>query len=113
MTYYPLLVLMPAGITEIAIVSSPAYLPDYPALFGGGAALGLRIDYVEQPRPEGLPQAFTLARDWIAGEPVTLILGDNIFYDNGLIDAGQARALAAGLAKSPYGAAILKAIQER
>ncbi|HEX8420901.1 MAG TPA: glucose-1-phosphate thymidylyltransferase RfbA [Sphingomonas sp.] len=85
MIYYPLSVLMLAGITEIAIVSSPEYLPDYRALFGDGSALGLRIDYIEQPRPEGLPQAFTLGRAWIAGEPVALILGDNIFYGNGLV----------------------------
>ena len=85
MIYYPLSVLMLAGITEIAIVSSAAYLPDYSALFGDGSALGLKIFYVEQPRPEGLPQVFTLARDWIAGESVVLILGDNIFYGNGLV----------------------------
>jgi glucose-1-phosphate thymidylyltransferase len=84
MIYYPLSVLMLAGITEIAIVSSPDYLPNYRTLFGDGSRLGLRIDYVEQPRPEGLPQAFTLAREWIAGAPVALILGDNIFYGNGL-----------------------------
>ena len=76
---------MLAGITEIAIVSSPDYLLDYRDLFGDGSHLGPRVDYVEQPRPEGLPQAFTLARDWIAGKAVTLILGDNIFYGNGLV----------------------------
>ncbi len=85
MIYYPLSVLMLAGIRDILIVSSPDYLPNYRRLFGDGAALGLSIDYVEQHRPEGLPQAFTLGREWIAGEPVALILGDNIFYGNGLV----------------------------
>ena len=86
MIYYPISVLMLAGITEILIVSGPEYIGNYRQLFGDGAALGLSIDYVEQPRPEGLPQAFTLARDWIAGESVALILGDNIFYGNGLVE---------------------------
>ena len=86
MIYYPLSVLMLAGITEILIVSSPEYLSNYRRLFGDGAALGLTIAYVEQVRPEGLPQAFTLGRDWIAGEPVALILGENIFYGNGLVE---------------------------
>ena len=86
MIYYPLSVLMLAGISEILIVSSPEYLPNYQRLFGDGSSLGLSITYVEQPKPEGLPQAFTLAREWIAGDPVALILGDNIFYGNGLVE---------------------------
>ena len=86
MIYYPLSVLILAGIREILIVSSPDYLPNYQRLFGDGSKLGLSIDYVVQPQPGGLPQAFTLAREWIAGEPVALILGDNIFYGNGLVE---------------------------
>ena len=85
MIYYPLSVLMLTGITEILIVSSPEYLDNYRRLFGDGSRLGLSIDFLVQPRPEGLPQAFTLARDWLAGSAVAMILGDNIFYGNGLV----------------------------
>ncbi|WP_271301173.1 glucose-1-phosphate thymidylyltransferase RfbA [Sphingomonas sp. CV7422] len=84
MIYYPLSALMLAGIRDVLVISSPEHLPHYRGLFGDGARLGLRIDYAEQPRPDGLPQAFTIGRDWIGGEPVTLILGDNIFFGNGL-----------------------------
>jgi glucose-1-phosphate thymidylyltransferase len=84
MIYYPLSALMLAGIREILIISSPEYLSHYRTLFGDGSRLGLQIAYAEQQRPEGLPQAFTIGREWIAGEPVTLILGDNIFFGNGL-----------------------------
>ncbi|MGR6331151.1 glucose-1-phosphate thymidylyltransferase RfbA [Sphingomonas sp. XXL09] len=84
MIYYPLSVLMLAGIRDVLIISSPDHLPHYRKLFGDGSSFGLNIAYVEQPRPEGLPQAFTIGRDWIAGEPVALVLGDNIFFGNGL-----------------------------
>ena len=84
MIYYPLSALMLAGIRDILIISSPEYLPHYRTLFGDGSALGLTIAYAEQARPEGLPQAFTIGREWIAGEPVALVLGDNIFFGNGL-----------------------------
>lgn len=84
MIYYPLSTLMLAGIREILIVSSPDCLGHYRTLFGDGSALGLTIAYAEQPRPEGLPQAFTIGRDWLAGAPAMLVLGDNIFFGNGL-----------------------------
>ena len=86
MVYYPLSVLMLAGIREVLIVSSPEYLSNYRRMFGTGERWGLAIDYVEQPRPEGLPQAFTLGADFIAGDPVALVLGDNIFFGAYLTD---------------------------
>lgn len=93
MIYYPLSVLMLAGIGDILIISSPEYLPHYRTLFGDGSALGLSIAYAEQARPEGLPQAFTIGRDWIAGSPVALVLGDNIFFGNGLSEMLRRAAL--------------------
>lgn len=93
MIYYPLSVLMLAGIRDILIISSPDHLPHYCTLFGDGSALGLKIAYAEQPRPEGLPQAFTIGRDWIAGSPVALVLGDNIFFGNGLSEMLRRAAL--------------------
>lgn len=86
MVYYPISTLMLAGIREILIISNREFMQNYRSLFGDGSALGLSISYAEQPRPEGLPQAFTIAREWISGNPVVLILGDNILYSNGLVD---------------------------
>jgi glucose-1-phosphate thymidylyltransferase len=80
MIYYPLSVLLMAGIREILIISSPEYIANYVRLFGDGSALGLKIDYAVQPQPEGLAQAFLIGEDFIAGSPVALVLGDNIFY---------------------------------
>ena len=86
MIYYPLSVLMLAGIREVLIISSPEFLPAYRHLFGDGTSLGLDIAYAEQPRPEGLAQAFTIGREWIGDSPVALVLGDNIFFGSGLVE---------------------------
>jgi glucose-1-phosphate thymidylyltransferase short form len=80
MIYYPLSVLMLAGIRDIMIISSPEYIGNYKKLFGDGSALGLTIVYAEQPRPEGLAQAFTIGADFIDDDNVALVLGDNIFF---------------------------------
>ena len=86
MIYYPLSVLMLAGIREIMLISTPVDLPRFKELLGDGADIGLEISYKEQPRPEGIAQAFVLAKDFIADQTVTLILGDNIFYGSRLQD---------------------------
>ena len=84
MIYYPLSVLMLAGIREIMIISTPEDLPAFEKLFGDGRQLGLNFRYQVQMKPEGLAQAFLLAKDFIAGHPSCLILGDNIFYGDSL-----------------------------
>lgn len=92
MIFYPLSVLMLAGIRDILIISTPADLPLYKKLFGDGSAYGVHLFYVEQPRPEGLAQAFILGEEFIGSDNVCLILGDNIFYGRDLKQLVQAAA---------------------
>lgn len=84
MIYYPMSVLMLAGIREILLISSPEYVDNYRKLFGDGSDWGLNISYALQPKPEGIAQAFIIGRDFIGSGSVALVLGDNIFYGAGL-----------------------------
>jgi glucose-1-phosphate thymidylyltransferase len=86
MIYYPLSILMQAGIRDILLISTPEDLPRYEGLLGDGRQLGVRFSYAAQPRPEGLAQAFIIGKEFIGTDRVCLILGDNIFYGHGLED---------------------------
>ncbi|MBF0166640.1 MAG: glucose-1-phosphate thymidylyltransferase RfbA [Alphaproteobacteria bacterium] len=84
MVYYPLSVLMLAGIREILLITTPDSIERFRQLLGDGASLGLRISYAEQAKPNGLAEAFLIGRDFIADQSVAMVLGDNIFYGHGL-----------------------------
>ncbi|WP_413871242.1 glucose-1-phosphate thymidylyltransferase RfbA [Albidovulum sp.] len=84
MIYYPLSALMLAHIREVAVISTPRDLPQFRALLGDGSAWGMRFDYIEQPSPDGLAQAYLLAEDFLAGSPSAMVLGDNVFFGEGL-----------------------------
>jgi glucose-1-phosphate thymidylyltransferase len=100
MIYYPLSTLMLAGIRDVLIISTPADLPRFRALLGDGAPLGMRFSYAEQPRPEGLAQAFVIGERFIGADSVALVLGDNLFFGQGLSEALQE------IATDPAGATI-------
>ena len=86
MIYYPLSVLMLAGIKEVLIISTPTDLPRFKDLLGDGLDIGMKFSYIVQPSPDGLAQAFILGEDFIGNDDVCLVLGDNIFYGHGFTD---------------------------
>ena len=103
MIYYPLSVLMLAGIKDIMVISTPSDLPQFRRLLGDGVRLGINFTYAEQPKPEGLAQAFHIARDWLAGDACALALGDNlIFGDHLSVQLQEAARLKEGASVFAY-----------
>lgn len=102
MVHYPLSTLLLAGIRDILLISTPRDLPQYRELLGDGSDLGIRLTYAEQPTPGGLAQAFLIGKEFIGSDPVTLILGDNVFYGQGLGSSLRA-AVAANRGATVFG----------
>ena len=96
MIYYPVSVLMLAGIRDILIISTPQDLPSFRRLFGDGSSIGVRFSYAEQPSPDGLAQAFIIGEDFVGDDSVCLVLGDNIFYGNDFISLLKSAVQSAG-----------------
>jgi glucose-1-phosphate thymidylyltransferase len=92
MIYYPLSTLMMAGLKDILLISTPVDLPQYQRLLGDGSQFGINLQYAEQPRPEGLAQAFIIGKKFLNGDSACLVLGDNIFYGHGLSEILQSAA---------------------